>query len=165
MDIKEPTEQELRDFLKQKYIEEKLNEEFKGHADAKQRVIEKQKQNLKKISAEAFFKYLADKGVSRKCVACGSEKLSVPQAVEIATEKMPENFDELSTLEQGMLIDAMSSTYVQYVSFDGIDNPIGLTRSYYTVHCLNCGNLTLYRTKPVLNWFNALQEQSGGADE
>ncbi|HCF7883289.1 TPA: hypothetical protein NIU34_000446 [Klebsiella oxytoca] len=59
----------------------------------------------------------------------------------------------------------MSTTYVQYVSFDGIDNPIGLMKSYYTVHCLNCGNLTLYRTKAVLDWFNALQEKSGGADE
>lgn len=165
MEIKKPTEQELQDFLMRKYLEEKLNEEFTEHASAKQRVVEKHKQNLKKINAEAFFKFLAEKGVSRKCVACGSEKLSVPQGMEIATEKMPENFNELSSAEQGMFIDAMSTTYVQYVSFDGMDNPIGLTKSYYTVHCLNCGNLTLYRTKAVLNWFNALQENSGGADE
>lgn len=165
MDIKEPTEQELRDFLMRKFFEDKLKpENSANYAEMKQH-MKKNKQNLMRVTAEILFKYLAQKGVSRKCLGCGSEKLSVPQMMHIKLEGIPENFGQLPEVEREMILDSVRIMYVRYVSFEGEDDPMGLLNSYYTVHCNNCGNLTLYRAMTVLDWLNSLEDKSGGADE
>lgn len=165
MDMKEPTEQELRDFLRQKYLEDQIKDEVAGYSKSKEKVIERYRDRLMKVNAELFFKFLADKGVSRRCIACGSDALSVPQAVQIKSDGLPENYEQLSQLEQGKFIDAVSTTYVQYVSFEGTNDPNGLIKSYYTVHCANCGNLTLYRASTVLKWLESQKNNVEVEDE
>lgn len=165
MDMKEPTEQELRDFLRQKYLEDKIKVEVAEHSKSKERVIERYRNRLMKVNAELLFKFLADKGVSRRCIACGSDTLSVPQGVQIKSDGLPENYGQLSLLEQEKFIDAVSTTYVQYVSFEGTNVPNGLIKSYYTVHCMNCGNLTLYRASTVLKWLESQQKNVEVEDE
>ncbi|HFD3264491.1 hypothetical protein [Klebsiella quasipneumoniae] len=160
MDMKEPTEQELRDFLLRKYLEEKIDLEHEANAAHFNGIMQRNKQKLMEVDAATFFKFLSAKGVERKCAACGSEKLTVPETTDLKAKDMPENYEQLPPLEQGFLLGFKGTTYVHYVSFDE-NNPFVIDKSYYTVHCQNCGNLTLYRTKAVLEWLSSLQDKSG----
>ncbi|EPU1024667.1 hypothetical protein ACJWRY_02015 [Klebsiella pneumoniae] len=165
MDMKKPTEEDLKNFLLQKYLEESIITAEKTELEVKRKISERYRQRLMKVSAEDFFKYLAEKGVSRHCIACGSNKLSVPQSVELKSEGLPKNFDDLPEMEQELALDTASITYMQYVSFEDLDNPAGLRKSYYMMHCQNCGNLTLYRSSAVLNWLESKHKNEGGDNE
>ncbi|HDY3604530.1 TPA: hypothetical protein RQ360_001281 [Klebsiella michiganensis] len=160
MDMKEPTEQELRDFLLRKYYEEQLNDKNDALNNIEQKVTDRYRSRLRSVDAEMLFKYLSEKSVSRHCQACGSEKLSVPQTGYIKTEQLPKDFDALGEAERGMIEDALSARYVQYVSFGNLNSIVGLRKSYYMVNCLNCGNLSLYRASGVLKWL----EDQGSAE-
>ncbi|EBP5350230.1 hypothetical protein XQ60_01715 [Salmonella enterica] len=37
----------------------------------------------------------------------------------------------------------------------------GIRKSYYMVHCLNCGYLSLYRSSAVLSWLEKDNVQGG----
>ena len=105
MDMKEPTEQELLEFLKNRYLEDKVKAEFDKHLQSKRKILEHHRNKLMRVSADLLFKYLAEKGVSRHCIACGSDTLSVPQAINIKSEGLPENYGQLPALEQEKFID------------------------------------------------------------
>ncbi|EHX63488.1 hypothetical protein ECDEC13B_1631 [Escherichia coli DEC13B] len=36
-----------------------------------------------------------------------------------------------------------------------------MRKTYYTLHCLNCGYLSLYRTSAVLKWLEKDKAQDG----
>lgn len=162
MSSEEPAKQELQDFLQRMYMEEKLNAES---ANLEKDSIQKYQQKLMKINAKIFFRFLMEKGVSNGCLACGSGQLSVPESIEFLGENVPEDFELLSTEEKMKYVQITKATYLRYVSFDGVDSLIGLRRSYYQVHCLNCGNLTLYRTAAVLNWLESQRVKMEGSNE
>ncbi|MGJ0477926.1 hypothetical protein ACR6AP_25015 [Klebsiella variicola] len=164
MDMKEPSEQELRDFLIRKYLDEKIDPDLEPHYAYMTEMMHRYKQELMEINADTFFKFLSEKGVARKCAACGSEKLTVPEVKELKAKDTPESFDQLNPFEQGFLMGFKGTTYVQYVSLERNDHPANIEKSYYMVHCQNCGNLTMYRTKVVLDWFRSLQDKSGGSN-
>ncbi|HHT0026183.1 TPA: hypothetical protein ACTW97_002220 [Klebsiella michiganensis] len=165
MDIKEPTEQELRDFLLKKFYEEKLNSKIDLLNGNEQEVTDKYRSRLRTIDAEMLFKYLSEKGISGHCLACGSDKLSVPQTGYIKTDGFPDNFDSLGDAERDMIEDAQSVQYVQYVAFGNLNTIAGLRKSYYIVNCLNCGHLSLYRSSAVLKWFEDHNPQGAQNDE
>ncbi|EAY8115199.1 hypothetical protein V4E24_000863 [Salmonella enterica] len=152
MEIKQPTEEELKDFLLRKYLEEKFNQDIQDANEESRKYVKKYEERLIKVTPDHFFRFLSEKGVSGTCVSCGSSKLSVPEGGIVRGEKLPENFDDLTQEEKIQLIKNNVQNYVSYVSFEDVRKPSGIGKSYYMVHCLNCGYLSLYRSAAVLNW-------------
>ncbi|MEX9845426.1 hypothetical protein AB7W67_07830 [Providencia rettgeri] len=163
MDAKRPTDDELKEFLLDKYIEEKL-QDHADHIKASynknlNRSIERYKKKLAKVTPKLFFAFLTEKGFSAKCVSCGSSNLSVPESGTLNSEKLPENFSTLDDETKRSIMDEAMSSHVSYTSFEEKPNGIvGLSKSYYKMHCLNCGHLSLYRTSTVLKW---LEDKEG----
>ncbi|HCE9037655.1 TPA: hypothetical protein U6M17_001393 [Klebsiella pneumoniae] len=157
MDNIEISDDDLKNHLIKLYLEEKFNK--KTDEDSK-KIVEKQMEKLRQITPMLFFQFLADRGVSGKCVSCGSEKLSVPQAFSLEGIKAP-------AIENGNINGDLlrSPPYVQYVSFDDVDQPRGILNSYYQMNCLNCGHLTLYRASVVLKWFARQESKEAEGDE
>ncbi|PXM41904.1 hypothetical protein DMT39_14785 [Klebsiella variicola] len=157
MDNLEIPDDELKKYLTKLYLEENLDK--KADEDS-QKIVKQQTEKLRQITPMLFFQFLAEKGVSGKCISCGSEKLSVPQAFSLEGIKAP-------AIENGKINDDLlrSPPYVQYVSFDDVDQPRGILNSYYQMNCLNCGHLTLYRASVVLKWFARQESKEAEGDE
>lgn len=157
MDNIEISDDDLKNHLIKLYLEEKFNK--KTDEDSK-KIVEKQMEKLRQITPMLFFQFLAERGVSGKCVSCGSEKLSVPQAFSLEGIKAP-------AIENEKINDDLlrSPPYVQYVSFDDVDQPRGILNSYYQMNCLNCGHLTLYRASVVLKWFARQESKEAEGNE
>ncbi|HBK4607502.1 TPA: hypothetical protein LLS51_004425 [Serratia marcescens] len=153
--VKKPTEEELRDFLMRKFLEEQLNKEAEEYND---KSLADYKQRLMKVTPILLRKFLAEKGVSFRCPSCGSDELTVPENTTVQSENLPSNFNELPEAEREMVFDALMSSYVAYVTWGDESRVSGLRKSYYQVHCLNCGHLSLYRSAAVLNWLENIEK-------
>ncbi|MER2868127.1 hypothetical protein ABTW46_03085 [Morganella morganii] len=158
MGIKQPTDEELKAFLLKKYTEEIMNKMLEHDTDqankSTKKAINKYKDRLMQVTPELFFEFLVTKGVSLKCNSCGAEELSVPEGSFVDSEKVPDNFSELDEAQKREVMNQATTRYVSYTILDkNKDSLHGLLRSYYRVHCLNCGNLSLYRSSSVLQWF------------
>ncbi|EHH3357831.1 hypothetical protein ACK1W8_002193 [Salmonella enterica] len=153
MEIKQPTEDELWEFLLRKYLDEQSNQELDKVNKEARKHVEKYKDRLMKVTPDLFFHFLSEKGVSGTCISCGSSRLSVPESSIVRwSEGVPKNFKDLTQEEQIELVEKNTLRYVSYTSFRDVKRPSGIRKSYYMVHCLNCGYLSLYRTSAVLNW-------------
>lgn len=144
MDNIEIPDDDLKNYLLKLYLEEKLNKQT--DEDSK-KIVEKQMEKLRQITPMLFFQFLAEKGVSGKCISCGSEKLSVPQVLNLKKE---------TTVVEGagFSIDSLRpASFAQFVSFEDVEKPSGILKTYFIMNCLNCGHLTLYRASTVLKWF------------
>ncbi|EFJ2947432.1 TPA: hypothetical protein ACYQQO_002014 [Escherichia coli] len=160
MEINHPTDEELRDFLLKKYLEEQFQNEING---SNQKDIKQHEELLKEVTPEIFFRFLSEKGVSGACISCGSSKLSAPENRVICIDKIPDDFKKLTKEEQHNVVKGLAQRYVAYVAFGDTNTPSGVS-SYYMVHCLNCGYLSLYRTSEVLKWLekNNVQDDNNG---
>lgn len=155
--VKHPNEEELRNFLLRTYLEDQIKKEAEEH---NRKEIYNYKQRLLAVTPVLFRKFLAEKGVSFRCPSCGSDDLTVPESATMQTEKLPENFNSLSSTERGMIVDSLLHYYVSYVTWGEGSHVSHLRKSYYQVHCLNCGHLSLYRSVTVLNWLENLDKES-----
>lgn len=165
MDIKLPTSEELQDFLLNKYLEDKaksnLENDIKNINKQANRSIEDYKKKLMRVTPELFFQFLTEKGFSAQCVSCGAKKLSVPESSFINDDKVPNNFEKLSSDEQLEAIEQATTKFVSYISLEKRSSGFfDLVGSYYKVHCLNCGHLSLYRSSNVLKWLEDKEGQS-----
>ncbi|SUC47004.1 Uncharacterised protein [Providencia stuartii] len=164
MDVKLPTDEELKEFILNKYLEEQIKSKSDLYVEnynkrAKQ-AAENHKKKLMKVTPELFFQFLAEKGFSAKCVSCGSSELSVPESGFVDSEKVPDKFSSLDENTQRSIMEDATTSYVSYISFEKKpENVVGLTKSYYRMHCLNCGHLSLYRSSTVLKWLERKEGQ------
>lgn len=154
MEIKPPSEEELHEFLLWKYLEYKSSQEVQEINKEALSHVKRYRERLMKVTPDLFFRFLSEKGVSGACISCGSLRLSVPESsvVQWAENERPENFKNLTQEEQVELVANNTQRYVSYASLGDVKRPSGIRKSYYMVHCLNCGYLSLYRTSAVLNW-------------
>lgn len=153
--VKKPTEEELRNFVMRKFLEEQLNKETEEYNEEK---LANYKQRLMKVTPTLFRKFLAEKGAAFHCLSCGSNELTVPESTTLQSEKLPDNFSSLPEAEREMITDALIRSYVSYVTWGNENRVSGLRKSYYQVHCLNCGHLSLYRSAAVLNWLENIEK-------
>jgi hypothetical protein len=152
MEIKKPTDEELHEFLMIKYIEYQLTQqqkEFNKESESRKVAFEN---DLRKITPQLFSRFLDAKGVSKNCTLCGSDALSVPEGGIIEGVTLPDNFDQMKTDEQSRFFQSGKVTYVGYTTLGGKSLSDLLTKTYYPMHCLNCGNLNLIRVRKVLAW-------------
>ncbi|WP_431638415.1 hypothetical protein [Enterobacter mori] len=151
MDSKAPSDSELMEYLRKKYIEEKKksNPKREGYLAAKY-------EEPLEVSPEAFFEYMDAKGIPDKCTACGSDSVVIP--IGTYTE-VDETQDSEGTEPQ--------QKRVKYASFTFLTNSSGETtpsRAYFIRHCGDCGHLDLFRAKNVLEWVRE-QEDSTSEEE
>lgn len=156
MDNIEVSDDDLKNFLIKLYLEERLNKKI---VEESQQIVEKETEKLRQITPMLFFQFLSEKGVSGKCISCGSEKLSVPQVLNLKKETM--------VIEgEGFAVDSLRpASFAQFVSFDDVEKPSGILKTYYVMNCLNCGHLTLYRASTVLKWFERQKLKGEESDE
>jgi predicted nucleic-acid-binding Zn-ribbon protein len=153
--VKKPTEDELRDFLTQKFLEEQFGKEAEENNS---KSLADYKQRLMRVTPTLFRKFLAEKGAAFHCLSCGSNELTVPESTTLQSEKLPDNFSSLPDAEREMITDALIRSYVSYVTWGDESRVSGLRKSYYQVHCLNCGHLSLYRSVAVLHWLENIDK-------
>ncbi|CNH93823.1 hypothetical protein ABQG65_22495 [Yersinia alsatica] len=155
--VNRPTEEEMRDFLLRKYIEEQLNQEAEEDRKMKE---EKYKQRLMKVSPALFLRFLEEKGVSLRCPSCNSSELSIPESFTMRSEKLPASTGSSPDTQQRDVNKLLSDPYVSYIPLGNKLNLSGLIKSYYQIHCNNCGHLSLYRTVTVLKWLENFDRES-----
>ncbi|MBN5255309.1 hypothetical protein JY459_19150 [Serratia marcescens] len=144
-------------------FERRLAEEDKRKSFIKEKLFRKLDSQVKKVTPELFARFLDDRGASRTCLSCGSNRLSVPETTTVERDKLPENLNELSNEE---LSKATEEALVQYVSYSFIEeeNMPRISNVKYQVNCLNCGFISFYRAQPVIQWVMD-QEEEAGKDE
>lgn len=148
--------------IAKEYFEQQFADEDKRKKRIKDELFRKLEAQLKTVTPELFARFLDERGASRTCISCGSNKLSVPEITLIQEHKLPEDFSRLSSAEQGKAMDAAS---VQYVSYSFIEDETmpRLGNVKYRVNCLNCGFISFYRAYPVVQWVKGQEE--AGKDE
>lgn len=163
MEIKKPTKKELYDYLLSKYIEDKCKEEADEINKKSMSRVKKHKERLMEITPEIFFRFLSEKGVSSVCPSCGSSRLSAPESMDLCWDKnkKPENFNNLPLEKQSELIKENIKHYVSYTFWGDVKSIPDMRKTYYMLHCLNCGYLSLYRTSAVLKWLEKDKAQDG----
>ncbi|WP_273818150.1 hypothetical protein [Providencia rettgeri] len=165
MDVKHPTDEELKEFLLNKYLEEKtkfnLERSLEDLNKRANRSAKDYKEKLTKITPQLFFQFLTEKGFSAQCISCGAKELSVPESGFLDDDKIPANFEELNKAEQTEAIEQATTKYVSYIFLEKRSSDFfDLVGSYYKMHCLNCGHLSLYRSSTVLKWLESKEGKS-----
>ncbi|MBH2886593.1 hypothetical protein ACTVKH_00645 [Serratia marcescens] len=142
---------------------QRLAEEDKRKSFIKEKLFRKLDSQVKKVTPELFARFLGDRGASRTCLSCGSNRLSVPETTTVERDKLPKNLNELSNEE---LSKATEEALVQYVSYSFIEeeNMPRISNVKYQVNCLNCGFISFYRAQPIIQWVME-QEEEAGKDE
>ncbi|MFN1130424.1 hypothetical protein ACJK9F_002977 [Lelliottia nimipressuralis] len=155
MDFQKPTDDELHEFLMLKYIEFQMEQHQKVHNSDNDKAIQQWEVELRRITPEIFTRYLDDRGASHKCSLCGEESLSVPEGVTVSPNIKPEHYAKLSLEERDKFFEANLISYVQWTNL-GSNTLFDIkSRTYYMMHCLHCGNLTLIRCRFVIDWNRA----------
>lgn len=144
------------------HIEKQFADEGKLKERIKDELFSKLESQVIKVTPELFARFLDERGASRTCLSCGSNKLSVPETTTIQRDKLPENFSQSSPEAQS---DATYDAMVQYVSYSFIEEETmpRLSNVKYRVNCLNCGFISFYRAGPVVQW--VMDQEEAGKDE
>lgn len=101
---------------------------------------------LEKVTPELFSEFLFERGVwTVKCLMCGSEDISVPNATTITVG--PEGYH--------------GGTYVIPVKLDTEGPPHSLAKYEYRLICKNCSFSMHFATWPVLKWVEEKLPDSG----
>ncbi|MEB7893216.1 hypothetical protein NGK65_05645 [Serratia ureilytica] len=148
--------------IAKEYFEQQFADEDKRKKSIQDKLFIKLDAHVKKVTPELFARFLDERGASRTCLSCGSNKLSVPETTTIQRDKLPENFSELSPEAQSK---ATEGALVQYVSYSFIEDETmpRLSNVKYRVNCLNCGFISFYRASPVVQW--VMDQEEAGKDE
>lgn len=156
MEIKKPTDKDLQDFLLRKFLEERLNKDTGSNRDG---ASEQYKKRLMKITPQVFYKFLHDNGVTLNCLSCGADELSFPESYMMQTEMLALGIPDEPECSDPSVPKVFSHPYVSYTTLNGKEDLRSLRKSYYPVHCLKCGHLSLYRTATVLMWIEGLKKE------
>ena len=153
---KTPEEIAKRAFEKQRL------EATKNKQEVTDKLFRKLQGQLRKVTPELFAKFLDERGASRTCLSCGSNKLSVPEASTIDETKLPKDMTDLTNEE---LVDVQIAAMTQYVNYSFIEEERmpRLSNVQYRVNCLNCGFVSHYRAYPVVQW--VLDQEGADKDE
>lgn len=155
-----PTEEQLKEFLLLKYVEHEAKLRMQDINQGAKEHKNEFEEHLQKVTPRDFADYLDAKGIRKTCVLCGSESLSVPEGGTIGGLTLPADFDERTQEEKRSFFTSGKVTYVGYITLGEKLSDV-FTKTYYPMHCLNCGNLHLIRVRKVLDW---LKEQSKEED-
>lgn len=145
--------------IAREYIEQQFADEDKRKERMKDELFRKLEAQVMTVTPELFARFLDERGASRTCISCGSNKLFVPEITLVQEDKLPKNFSLLPSDEQSKVMDAVS---VQYVSYSFIEEEAmpRLGNVKYRVNCLNCGFISFYRAYPVVHWVREQEEAS-----
>lgn len=152
----EISEEDLKNFLIRKYMEEQITQDVAPHNED---VLSKYKSRLKEVTPDKLFEFLAEKGVSLDCPACGAIQLSVPARYNTQIEQLSvADEDEITdgNVKDHDSYKMLTKVYASFLSLGGGQSIADIRRSYYPLHCLNCGNLSLFRTSTVLKWIEKM---------
>lgn len=147
-----PTDDQLKHFLITQFFEYQMKQEMEELNKGSNEQIEKFKSRLQKVTPRLFARYLEAKGVSKNCTLCGEDALSVPEGGVIDGKALPKNYHQMTTDEQRAFFNSGMVTYVSYMQLGGESLADLRHKTYYPMHCLNCGNLNLIRVSKVLDW-------------
>ncbi|MRT10805.1 hypothetical protein GJV07_00675 [Enterobacteriaceae bacterium RIT711] len=139
--------------------EQKIFEEFNRQASEHAAKFKKETfRRLQKVTPELFAQFLSDKGVSRRCLACGHSELSTSETMSLDSSLSPFGSRPISELTLEETEEYMKATAVHYVTPSVIDNDKrSLVSNYqYQLICANCGYTSLFRAANVVYWVEAL---------
>ncbi|NIC26554.1 hypothetical protein [Serratia plymuthica] len=105
------------------------------------------KERLLKVTPQLFGHFLDAKGARRECLACGSSDLFVQVSMTNDHNKpVPDNAESSDNVQENNMI--------TYVTFERINHLAGnsIQNLQYRVSCQNCGFMSSYRAKPVVDW-------------
>lgn len=153
MDFKNPTNDELMDYLRKKYVTD-MQERHSGAP----RAIQSKLREPQNVTPEEFFAYMDDKGVSENCPACGSYSLSIPVGSFIRFHGIHSE-EELKEGKEDLAQTRIRFSSYTFLSDTRAENSI--LRPYFMRHCDNCGHLQLFRAQDVLTWVTENAEKRG----
>ncbi|HID8215639.1 TPA: hypothetical protein ACXIGW_000111 [Serratia marcescens] len=106
---------------------------------------------LLKVTPTLFGRFLVEKGVRKGCLACGSAALFVPEAMTNDPDN-PITTEDIAAPD--FLKNGFNERLLHYVSFEVIheNRPDSIQNLQYRVTCQNCGFMSTYRIKPVIDW-------------
>lgn len=153
MEFQKPTDEQLHEFLMLKYIEYQMEQNIKKHNADHNSAVEEWEDQLRKISPDTFTRYLDDKGARHECSLCGESSLSVPEGMTINPAVKPEFITEPTIEQRESFYTENMIRYVQWVNLGTNKINDMKNKTYYMMHCLNCGNLSLIRSRYVIDWY------------
>lgn len=109
---------------------------------------------LQMVTPTLFAQFLAEKGVSDQCIACGHNKLSTPETMSVDSTRSQfkgRKHSELSEEEKALNIEAMAVHYVTPVIID--NDKVRLISNYqYRLICQNCGFISYFHAANIVSW-------------
>lgn len=144
MDFKNPTDSELMDYLKKKYVAEMQER----HSNAPRKIAAKLSEP-QSVTPEDFFAYMDDKGVGEACPACGSYALSIPVGSFIRYHGIHSE-EELKEGKEDLAQTRFRFASYTFLSDTRAENSV--VRPYFMRHCDNCGHLQLFKAQNVMEW-------------
>ncbi|HBG9400072.1 hypothetical protein [Citrobacter portucalensis] len=123
---------------------------------------------LRHVTPELFAQFLAQKGVSRYCLACGHNQLSTPETIVIDSSGSDFGLHDKSDYYSPHKIDEFmaKSTFI-YVTPSLIDSSklSLLSNMQYRLICQNCGFISYFRALNVIDWAENLNGSNEDASE
>lgn len=149
-----------------KFVKDTVDKRLSKNPMEKQKFINlklhRLNEQLRKVTPELFARFLDERGASRTCLSCGSNRLSVPETSTVDKTKLPENFTDLTIEEQARLYTDAMTQHISY-TFIEEENWPRLSNVKYRVNCMNCGFISFYRAWPIVQW--VLDQEDGDKDE
>ncbi|EPX3666035.1 MULTISPECIES: hypothetical protein [Citrobacter] len=109
---------------------------------------------LQLVTPQLFAQYLAEKGVSKGCLACGYDKLSTPETMSLDSSRNPfkdKKPSEFTEEESRQYVDAAAVHYVTPSLIDESKTPL-VSNHQYRLVCQNCGFISYFRAANVVHW-------------
>ncbi|HDR2795153.1 TPA: hypothetical protein QCJ95_003681 [Enterobacter asburiae] len=156
MDYKQPSDEELRRFLLELYINKAETIHHPGWIKMLSD-IQTLTDHMRTLTPELFSLFLAQKGIPQTCQACGVGKLSITEGRSLRRELLPDDLESLDGDSKAKAYASAMRPFVAWMTFGDEDSPDVIHKSYYPTHCQHCGNLSLYKTRTVMSW---LKEQN-----
>ncbi len=109
---------------------------------------------LQLVTPQLFAQFLSEKGVGRRCLACGHTELSTPETMSLDSSLSPFPDKRISELTEEESRQYVEATAVHYVTPSVIDeSKKSLISSYqYRLVCQNCGFISYFRAANVVYW-------------
>lgn len=129
----------------------KRGDAFRRNVQLREDMDPTTREKLLKVTPQLFGLFLDAKGVSRRCLACGSHDLFVPISMCSNPDK---SMLSLAPEDLGTMENMYNNTVISFVTFTAIDSNAEyfLQNLQYCVTCQNCGFISSYRVGPVINW-------------
>ncbi|EAN8882056.1 hypothetical protein A4I08_17015 [Salmonella enterica] len=114
----------------------------------------KQFRRLQLVTPQLFAEFLAEKGVTSHCLACGHKELSTPETMSLDSSRNPfpdKKLSELTEEESQQYVDATAIHYVTPSLIDESKIPL-VSNHQYRLICQNCGFISYFRAANVVYW-------------